>query len=208
MSDETLFYVCGITLAVSAVVISFVGLKMKRFPSRAAFSVAILWFALLVGGATTYSVLHAKHEEEHHAAEFEHAGEEFEKEESSGPFEEAEEEAGGGGGDEAATEAEPGSEGAGTAVETIQLAADPAAIAYDKTELIAKSGEVTIDLDNPAPIAHDVAIEKDGEEIDRSETLAEGRTSVSADLEPGTYTFFCSVPGHREAGMEGTLTVE
>jgi hypothetical protein len=163
MSDATLFYVCGITLAVSAVAISFVGLKMKSFPNRAAFSVAILWFALFVGGATTYSVLHAKHEEEHKAAEFEHAGEEFEKEESSGPFEEAEGDAEGGEGEEAAVEPEPGSDGAGTAMETIQLAVVPTEIAYDKTELTARSGEVTIDLDNPAPIPHDVAIEKDGE---------------------------------------------
>lgn len=208
MSDETLFYVCGITLAVSAVVISFVGLKMNRFPGKA-FPVVVLWFALLIGGATTYSVLHAKHEEEHKAAEFEHAGEKFEKEESSGPFEEAEEEeAHAGEGEEAAGEAEPESEGVAGAAETIQLAADPAAIAYDMTELSAAAGEVTIDFDNPAPIEHDVAIEKDGEEIAKSEIVTESKTSVSAELESGAYTFFCSVPGHREAGMEGTLTVE
>jgi plastocyanin len=205
MSDETLFYVCGITLAVSAVAISFVGLKMKRFPGKA-FPVVVLWFALLIGGATTYSVLHAKHEEEAEAAELEHAGEEFEKEESSGPFEEAEEEAEGGG--EAEGEAEEGHEGAAAGGETIQLAADPAQIAYDTTELSAAAGEVTIDFDNPAPIEHDVAIEKDGEEIAKSETVTEGKTSVSAELEPGAYTFFCSVPGHRQAGMEGELTVE
>jgi uncharacterized cupredoxin-like copper-binding protein len=53
-----------------------------------------------------------------------------------------------------------------------------------------------------------VAIEQDGQEIAASALISEGKTSVSADLAPGTYTFFCTVPGHAEAGMEGTLVVK
>ena len=67
---------------------------------------------------------------------------------------------------------------------------------------------MTIDFDNPAALEHNVAIEQDGKEIAVSETLTEGKTSVSADLAAGTYTFICTVPGHAEAGMEGTLTVK
>ena len=67
---------------------------------------------------------------------------------------------------------------------------------------------MTIDFDNPAPLEHNVAIEKDGEVIAESETIAEGKTTVSAELAPGTYTFLCTIPGHAEAGMEGTLTVK
>ena len=67
---------------------------------------------------------------------------------------------------------------------------------------------MTIDFTNPAALEHDVAIEEDGKEIAGSELIAEAKTSVTADLGPGTYTFFCTVPGHREAGMEGTLTVK
>ena len=66
---------------------------------------------------------------------------------------------------------------------------------------------MTIDFENPAPLEHNVTIEQGGEVIAESETLAEGKTTVSAELAPGTYTFLCTIPGHAEAGMEGTLTV-
>lgn len=200
MDNQTLFYICGIGLAASALVFSFIGLKSERFPGRA-FPVVILWFAILVGGATTFSVLHAQDEEEHKAAEFEHAGEQIEAEQGSEPFEEAEEK-----GSEVEDERSE-AESAGQAT-TLKLSADSTALAYDTTELSATAGEVTIDFDNPAPIEHDVAIFKDGEEVAGSDLVTEGDTSVTAELEPGTYTFLCTVPGHAAAGMEGTLTVE
>ncbi len=195
MSNETLFFICGIALAVSAVVISFIGLKAKDFPGKA-FPLVILWFAVLVGAATTFAVLHAKDEDKAKASEFEQAGKEIEADQTTAPFEAEGEE----------KKAEAGAKGPGG---TLQLAADPTEIAYDKTELSSKPGKVTIDFTNPAALEHDVAIEgEDGKEIVASEIIGEGKTSASADLAPGTYTFFCTVPGHREAGMEGTLTVK
>jgi uncharacterized cupredoxin-like copper-binding protein len=41
-----------------------------------------------------------------------------------------------------------------------------------------------------------------------SDLVSQGTTSVTADLKPGTYEYFCNVPGHKEAGMDGTLTVK
>jgi len=207
MSNETLFYVCGIALAVSAVLISIVGLKAKNFPGKA-FPVVILWFAILVGGATTFAVLHAKDEEQEKGAEFEKAGKKFETE--------ANDDTGGevpvpsNKGSEGGTESEEGSSGATGSGPggTLELAADPTNIAYDTTSLTSKPGKVTIDLTNPSALEHDVAIESNGEEIAGSELIAEAKTSVSTELAPGTYTFYCTVPGHREAGMEGTLTVK
>lgn len=89
--NEMLFYICGIALAISAVLISFIGLKVKTFPGRF-FPLVLVWFVVLVGGATTFSVLHAQDVEEEKAAEFEEANEEIEEEQTSEPFEEAEEE--------------------------------------------------------------------------------------------------------------------
>ena len=92
---------------------------------------------------------------------------------------------------------------------TISIAADPdGALAYTETELTAAAGNDTIEFDTPAGLDHDVVVEdEDGNEIGRTETVSGGSTSATVELEPGTYTFYCSVAGHREAGMEGTLTV-
>lgn len=179
MDNATVFYILGAVLAASAVVVSFLGLRLERFPGRAG-PIVVLWFAILIGGATTFAVLNGKDEQEAKAAELTKASEEAEEEEES-PVE-----AGG----------------------TLQLAADPSQIAFDTTTLTSKPGKVTIDFDNPAALEHNVAIEREGKQLAISETITEGKTSATTDLAPGTYTFLCTVPGHAEAGMEGTLTVK
>jgi len=217
MSNETLFYIFGIGLAVSAVLFSFVGLKMKDFPGKA-FPIIVLWFAILVGGATTFAVLHAKDEDKEKAAKYEEANKEIEKETSSGPYEEAAEGEGSGSEEVEATgeEAEKpgggekgGKAGASGPGGTLELAADESELKFDKTELTSKPGKVTIDFDNPSSIPHNVEIETEGGEVlGGTETIASTEEKATVELEPGTYTFFCSVPGHREAGMEGTLVVK
>jgi plastocyanin len=210
MSNGDLFYICGIALAVSAVLISFVGLKAKNFPGRA-FPLVVLWFVALIAAAATFSVLHAKDEEHAKAAELEKAGEKFEAEGNDAAAGEAAEEAEAGGKNAGAgstgkeAPAEKAASGPGG---TVKLAADPTNIAFDTTSLSSKPGKVTIDFTNPSALEHDVAIEENGKEIAGSELIAEGKTSVSAELAPGTYTFYCTVPGHREAGMEGQLVVK
>jgi plastocyanin len=207
MDNELLFYVFGIAAAVSAVVVSFIGLKVKGFPGRAMPAV-ILYFAFLAAGAATFSVLHAQDEEHHKEAEFAHANEVYEGEGHEEPGSKAPAEAEESGEAEQAEEEEKPTAAKGPGG-TLQLAADPSAIAYDKTELSSKPGKVTIDFTNPAALEHDVAIEGEGgEELAASEVIAEGKASVSTELAPGTYTFFCTVPGHREAGMEGSLSVK
>jgi plastocyanin len=100
-----------------------------------------------------------------------------------------------------------GGEGGGS---TVAFEADPSGeLAYTTTEASAKTGNVTVDFKNPQSLTHDVAIEdSSGKEVGKTELIGEGETSTTVDLKPGTYTYYCTVPGHREAGMEGTLTVK
>jgi plastocyanin len=93
---------------------------------------------------------------------------------------------------------------------TIDFEADPnGGLAYTTTKATAKAGKVTVDFTNPQPLPHDVAIEdSSGETIAETNTVAEGSDSTTAELKPGTYHFYCTVPGHREAGMEGELVVK
>lgn len=80
-------------------------------------------------------------------------------------------------------------------------------IAYSEAPATAEAGTLTFALDNQGGIFHDVVIEEIGDvEVVGADG---GETDVgTVDLEPGTYTYYCSVPGHRGAGMEGTLEVQ
>jgi plastocyanin len=81
-------------------------------------------------------------------------------------------------------------------------------LAFNTKSLSAKAGKVTIDFTNQAPLAHNVTIEAAGGKIlGATPTFQGGSKTLTLQLPAGTYKFFCSVPGHRQAGMEGTLTV-
>ena len=104
-----------------------------------------------------------------------------------------------------ATEAPASSGGGG---ETLKLSADASALKFDKTELTAKAGKVTLSMANPSDIPHAVAIEGNGVDVDGKTVQKGGTSTASADLKAGTYEFYCPVDGHKAAGMEGKLTVE
>jgi plastocyanin len=232
MSNETLFYICGIVLALSAVTVSIVGLKLKDFPGKALPAI-ILWFVVFVVAATTFATRYSGEEHEAKAAEYAKFNEEIEKGETSGPFEneggalggetegleeQAEKEAEGSvqeeepvGPTENETGKKPSQQSGGTsggASSTLNVEASETTLAFDTTKLSAKAGKVTIDFKNPSAIPHNVVIEESGKELAGFEPISEREKSETADLKAGTYTFYCSVPGHRKAGMEGSLTVK
>jgi plastocyanin len=91
---------------------------------------------------------------------------------------------------------------------TLQLKADASGqLRFDARTLRADAGKVTLVMDNPATLPHNVAIEGPGVD-EEGEVVQKGGTSrVTATLRAGKYTFYCSVPGHRGGGMVGTLTV-
>jgi plastocyanin len=102
-----------------------------------------------------------------------------------------------------------GSGGGGASVVEIE-AVSGAELAYVQKEVKAKAGDVSVDFTNPQTLSHDVAVEgSNGEVLGKTELVAQGSsTGTIGNLKPGKYTYFCTVPGHREAGMEGTLVVE
>jgi plastocyanin len=91
---------------------------------------------------------------------------------------------------------------------TVKLAADPSGgLSYDTKQLSAKAGRVTIAFTNAASLEHNVTIAQNGTQLGATPTFSGGTRMLTLNLKPGTYTFYCSVPGHRQSGMEGTLHV-
>jgi plastocyanin len=103
--------------------------------------------------------------------------------------------------------ATPTSPAAGSA-SVLKLAADPGGkLAFDTTKATVKAGAVTISLSNQSALPHNVTIAAGSKTVASTKTIQRGTTTARAHLRPGTYVFYCSVPGHREGGMEGRLTV-
>jgi plastocyanin len=188
--SKTAFYIAGGLLALWALFISVaIGLRMPDFPRNVAGQRLVIFISvLLVVAAMSTAVL------------------------TSGvPASQ--------GGVKAVTGSEsakpaPASAGAvGTApggkatASTLALAADPGGqLRFDKQTLKAPAGKVTISFTNSSPSAHNVTVAQ-GSKVLGATPVKTGAATLSVNLQPGTYTFYCAVPGHRQAGMQGTLTI-
>jgi mono/diheme cytochrome c family protein len=91
---------------------------------------------------------------------------------------------------------------------TLTIAADPTgALSFTTKKASAPAGSIKIEMPNKAPIQHNIAIK--GPATGAGPVVGSGGTSsFTVTLKPGTYTFFCEVPGHEAGGMKGTLTVK
>jgi plastocyanin len=91
----------------------------------------------------------------------------------------------------------------------LTIPADPGgSIAYQFADAVAPAGQIDIKSPNESGTPHDISIEGNGVD-EHGEVVQDGGVSeVKLNLKPGEYTFYCSVPGHREGGMEGKLTVK
>jgi plastocyanin len=99
---------------------------------------------------------------------------------------------------------EPAAGGGGG--ETVEVSSpEDGSLKFDQTELTTPAGEVTFSYSNPSQVPH--AFEVEGVE-GATDTITEGEASVTVKLDAGEYVFYCPVGQHRQAGMEGTLTVE
>ena len=91
---------------------------------------------------------------------------------------------------------------------TLKISASPTKLAYSKKLLKAPAGKVTIVMKNPSMLQHDVAIKLNGK-VHKSNLVGHGGTAkLTLKLKAGTYTFYCTVPGHAAAGMKGKLVVK
>ncbi len=98
----------------------------------------------------------------------------------------------------------------------LEIAADPSGqLAYVTTKATATAGAVTISMPNTSGVSHNIAVEAGshgatpgGSTLAASKFVTKGSASIAVTLKPGAYTFFCQAPGHRAAGMYGTLTVK
>ena len=92
---------------------------------------------------------------------------------------------------------------------TLALAADPGgALRFDKTRAAVLGGRVTVKLTNESTVEHNVTIVQGSKTLGATKTITNATDTLTLDLAPGDYVFLCSVPGHRQSGMQGTLTVE
>jgi uncharacterized cupredoxin-like copper-binding protein len=90
----------------------------------------------------------------------------------------------------------------------LKLTANPGGLlSYDAKRLSARAGTVTITLTNFAPLEHNVTVAQGSKVLGATPTFGGGSKTLTLKLKAGSYTFYCSVPGHRQAGMEGTLSV-
>lgn len=191
MSD--FFFVFGLGLTLMAVVLAFVGMRTENFPSRPAMMGGLALMAFLVVGSAAWAVVLGREELEHREVEIAEY-----REAQAEELDEGEEPA-----EEQPVDAEPIKGG------ELDLSSPEAGdLIFEPTTLEADAGEVTITYTNPSPVPHNVAIEDGTETIAQGATVTDGGTGpATAELDPGEYQFYCSVPSHREAGMEGTLTV-
>jgi plastocyanin len=189
--DGNFFFVVGIVLVIAAVGLAFLGIRESdRFPtSRALMVGGIVLFAAVVATTMAFAVVKSNDEQDKRNAEL---AKEEPQPETSG------------------TTQGTGATGATGATESLDVSS-PAdgGLIFEPNGLMAKPGNVTITYDNPSPVPHSIAVAtSNGNVLGEVQPFTNNKESVQlSNLAPGSYVFYCTVPGHREAGMEGNLTV-
>jgi plastocyanin len=208
------FHVVGVILAVWALVVTALGVTRHDFPGKGAGTKVVMAISgVLVVAAIATAIGTAKSAPKggEQAGKINKAG----REGTGQPAQ--------GGGVAPGTGANAGQQPGGNAGQKPGAAAPPGAtttnllisadasgqLRFDKDALQAKAGNVRITMNNASPVPHDVSIEGPGGVSQQGKTVSKGGASeVQLALKAGTYTYFCSVDGHRQAGMQGKLTVK
>lgn len=209
--DGNFFFVLGIILVVTAVSLAFLGIRVSdRFPANRAILVGgTALFAAIVVATMAFAVV--KSRDEQHKRNEELAKEQQPENATPPANPGGQPQASSGGNQQTPTNTgATGSTGAAGGAETLDVSS-PAdgGLVFQPNGLTAQPGNVTITYDNPSPVPHSIAVATaNGNVLGEVQPFTAGKQSVQlSNLAPGEYTFYCTVPGHREAGMEGTLTV-
>jgi uncharacterized cupredoxin-like copper-binding protein len=177
----TAYYVIAIVIAVGAVVLSAIGLTREDFPPTVGAARAVMAGTLilvLAGIVTLLATTHKEHPREEAAEAREKAA-------------------------EAQGETAGGGERGGTRVRTVE---DEFSIKIESGDTL-RPGQYTFVVDNRGQIDHDLEIEGEGVE-EKTPLIGPGKEAdLTADLKPGKYRFYCTVPGHAESGMDTEVTV-
>ena len=205
--DGGIFWYFGGALVLAALVVSYIGIKGKASfpPSGGVMYGGIAVVAALVVGAGAFGVANASEEQEHRDEEL--AAEEAEADEAVADEDPAA---------AAAPVQEQGGEPSGKAPDTPtepqELAVtspEDGSLAFDPDGLGAEAGPIVLAYENPSVVTHNIALEDDQQQtLVESDDVFEDSVEVTADVVPGEYVYYCTIPGHREGGMEGVLTVE
>jgi plastocyanin len=202
--DGSLFFWLGGALVLAALGIAAIGIRGKASfpPNRAVMVLGTAAFAAIVVGTTAYSVVNAQEEQEHRdkeLAEEEATAEEPPPAPAPSP---------GGQPQQVNPNEAPPPPSSASALDV--TSPDDGGLIFEPDGLEATAGNVTITYSNPSPVPHSLAVESaDGNVLGETEVFSGGEEEVTIDaLAPGAYVFFCTVPGHREAGMQGDLTVQ
>jgi plastocyanin len=211
--DGNFFFVIGGILVLAAVVVSFVGIRGSDSfpPNRGVLLGVIALFVLVVGTTMAFAIVKSVDEQDKRNDELakeqpENSGETQpatpggQPEASEGGNQQAPEAVGGGGNT---------TSGASTSESLDVSSPEDGSLVYEPDGLQAKPGNLTITYDNPSPVPHSIAVETaNGNILGQTQPGADNKQTLDlSDLAPGKYVFFCTVPGHREAGMQGDLTV-
>jgi plastocyanin len=217
--DGNFFFVAGIVLVIAAVGLAFLGIRESdRFPGNRGILVGgTALFAAIVVTTMSFAVVKSRDEQKSRNEELakeeqlpENTGQNAPPPATPG----GQPQASSGGNQQAPTTATStgttATTGATGAAETLDVSS-PAdgGLIFEPNGLTAKPGNVTVTYDNPSPVPHSIAVATaNGNVLGEVQPFTDGKQSVQlTNLAPGEYTFYCTVPGHREAGMEGTLTV-
>jgi plastocyanin len=221
--DGNFFFVAGIVLVIAALAIAFLGIREgDRFPRNRAMLVGVTaLFAAIVVTTMAFAVVKARDEQNKRDEEQAKESQLPENSNQNAPppaTPGGQPQASSGGNQQTPTTGTTTpTTGGGTQTQSSKGGAEtldvssPAdgGLVFMPDGLTAQPGNVTITYDNPSPVPHSIAVATaNGNVLGEVQPFTNGKQSVElTNLAPGEYTFYCTVPGHREAGMEGTLTV-